>query len=34
LFPHWVGFRPDRCSPSAELAELYSRSKRKRRGLG
>jgi hypothetical protein len=34
LFPHWVGFRLERCSPSTELAELYTRSKRKRRGLG
>jgi hypothetical protein len=28
LFPHWVGFRPDRCSPSTELAELYARSQK------
>jgi hypothetical protein len=34
LFPHWVGFRPDRCGPSVELAQLYARSERKRRGLG
>jgi hypothetical protein len=33
LFPHWVGFQPDRCSPSAELADLYARSKTKKRGL-
>jgi hypothetical protein len=34
LFPHWVGFHPDRCRPSAELATLYARSKMRKRGLG
>jgi hypothetical protein len=34
LFPHWVGFHPDRCRPSAELAELYASSKTRKRGLG
>jgi hypothetical protein len=34
LFPLWVGFHPDRCRPSAELADLYARSKIRKRGLG
>ena len=34
LFPNWVGFRPDRCGPSADLADLYARSKAKKLGLG
>ena len=34
LFPHWVGFHPDRCRPSAELIDLYVSSKTKKRGLG
>lgn len=24
MFPHWVGFRPDRYGPSTELAQLYA----------
>jgi hypothetical protein len=34
LFPHWVGFHPERCRPSTELADFYASSKSKDKGLG